>query len=128
MNQYVKIDSLSLETENVETASYSNEITLSPKMRNYSTVFKIRPLTSGIMIIKGIKIRIGNLIYLNQINKRGIGNLYSYIKRDNPNIFQKYYNQHDINIENVVIAESVPIIHIKLMNFFPENLFYNENI
>ena len=125
---YVKLDSLSLETENVEVANYSNEITLVPFMKNYECKFKIRPIQHGKMCIKGVKIRIGNLIYLNRIDSRGVGILYKFVKKDNPYIFEKFYEQHDINLEKVNIAESVPVIRIVNSNYINETLFYNENI
>lgn len=125
---YVKLDSLSLETENVEVANYSNEITLVPFMKNYECKFKIRPIEHGKMCIKGVKIRIGNLIYLNRIDSRGVGILYKFVKKDNPYIFEKFYEQHDINLESVNIAESVPVVIIENSNFINETLFYNENI
>ena len=47
-------------------------------MKNYECMFKVKPIENGVMSIKGIKIRIGNLIYLNEIDSRGIGTMYKH--------------------------------------------------
>lgn len=73
----------------------------------------MRPVESGKMVIKGLNIRIGNLIYFNEVDSRGIGTLYKYIKRNNKNIFNQFYEKYDINLKEVIIAESVPLIVIR---------------
>lgn len=47
----------------------------------------MRPVNYGLMKIKGIKIRIGNLIYFNEVDSRGIGTLYKCLKKENPYIY-----------------------------------------
>lgn len=80
------------------------------------------------MKVKGIKIRIGNLIYFNEVDSRGVGTLYKFIKKYNPLIFEKYFDSYDMNLHQVEVAENVPIMKIFQQNYFPETLFYNENI
>ena len=74
------MDSISLEGENVKTANYSNEIVIPPLIKNFECKFKLRPVENGILSMKGLQIRIGNLIYFNQIDSRGIGTLYKFLK------------------------------------------------
>lgn len=128
LSLYVKIDSISLETEGVDVSNYSKDLNLSPYAKNVECKFKARPLKSGKMTIKGVKMRIGNLIYVNSVDNRGIGSIYKYIKADNPYIYDQYYITNDINLESINISESVPVINIENLNYCPETLFYNENV
>ena len=65
---------------------------------------------------------------MNKIDSRGIGFMYKFKKKENPNIFQRYYDLYDINLDKVCIAESVPILKIIPLNYVPNNLYYNENL
>jgi hypothetical protein len=38
--------------------------------------------------VKGIRVRIGNLAYFNAVDSRGIGELYKFLKKDNPYIYE----------------------------------------
>lgn len=126
--RYISIDSISLETDNVDVANYSNQINLRPKVQNFEYKFKIRPVQAGVLKIKGIKIRIGNLIYINTVDQRGISNIYKYIKKDYPFIYEKHYVVNEVNLYQIPIAESVPNTSIIVRNYVPETIFYNENI
>ena len=123
-----RIDSLNLETKGIEVVNYSKDIILAPFSKNYECKFKIRPLTTGTMSIRGVNIRIGNLVYTNTIDTRGIGNIYKYIKADNPFIYEQHYTNSDLNLEKITVAESVPIINVQSRNYCPDILFYNENV
>lgn len=125
---YVIIDSITLETDGVDTANYSNQINLSPYTRNYEYKFKIRPVQSGILKIKGIKVRIGNLIYLNTVDQRGVSTIYKYVKSENPYIYEKFYSSNEVDLFKIPIAESVPCLNIAQRNYIPETIFYNENL
>ncbi len=80
------------------------------------------------MKIKGIKIRIGNLMYINTMDQRGVSNIYKYIKKENAYIYEKLYTVNEVDIYNIKIAESVPNVSIQLKNYVPETIFYNENL
>lgn len=123
-----KIDSISIESEGVDIASYSSEVLLPPYCRNIECKFKIRPVSAGILVIKGVKIRIGNLIYMNSVDSRGVSSIYHYIKKENPYIFEQHYISNDINLKAILVAESVPCIDIELKNYVPETIYYNENL
>lgn len=123
----VQIDSLSLECVGVDIASYSAELTLPPSTRNLQFRLKLRPVSSGVLEISGIRIRIGNLIYINSLDQRGVSDIYRYVKRDNPFVFEQHYVKSDVNIRQIPVAESVPILDIELRNYVSETLFYNEN-
>ena len=124
----VRIDSISLETDGVAVSNYSKEVILHPFQRNYNYRFKIRPVQTGVMAIKGVKIRIGNLIYINTVDSRGVGNIYKYVKKENPYIFEQYYLNNDINLDKIPVAESIPVIDMQSRNYCPETIFYNENV
>jgi hypothetical protein len=128
LNKFVTIDAISLETEEVDVANYSNQINLRPKILNYEYKFKIRPVQSGFLKIKGVKIRIGNLIYINTVDQRGLSNIYKYIKRDNPNFYERHFQNCEIDIYKIPVAESVPNLSLSVRNYVPETIFYNENI
>lgn len=125
---YVRIDSLTIEADGVDLGTYSNDIRLAPFAKNYECKVKIRPIHSGIMAIKGVKMRICNLTYFNSIDTRGVGVIYQHAKMENPYIFEQYYANNDIYLETIRIAESVPIIEVQSRSFNPEILFYNENL
>lgn len=128
LEKYISIDSISLETDNVDVANYSNQINLRPKVQNFEYKFKIRPVQAGLLKIKGVKIRIGNLIYLNTVDQRGISNIYKYTKRENPYFYERHYLSNEVNLFKIPIAESVPNTSIEVRNYVPETIFYNENL
>ena len=125
---YVKIDSLTLETEGVNVSTYSNDVTLAPNIKNSECYIKIRPVQSGTLTVKGVKMRTGNLIYFNSVDSKGVGKIYKHAKMSNPCIYEQYYSDNDLNLERIQIAESVPLIEIEALNYNPGILFYNEDI
>lgn len=54
LNEFVTIDSLSLEGENVKTANYSNEIVIPPLIKNFECKFKLWPVEHGMLSMKGL--------------------------------------------------------------------------
>lgn len=124
----IKIDSIGLESDGVGLASYSSEVHVAPLARNVECRIKVRPVEPGLMSIKGVKVRIGGLAYLNTVDRRGVGSIYKYAKRDNPYIYEKHYLSNDVNLDFVRIAENVPAIGIEPRNYVPETIFYNENV
>lgn len=126
LNSHIRIDSVFLETEGVEVASFSNESILAPFQNNFELKVKVKPIGFGLMKIKGIRIRIGNLLYVNRIDSHGIGLIYKYVKRDFPYAYEKYKKKKKLDLNELIITEHVPLLSLKVQNIIPQTVFFNE--
>jgi hypothetical protein len=128
LNAYVRVDSVFLETEHVDLASFSKEIYLEPLQSNYELKMKVKPINSGIMRIKGVRLRMGNLLYVNRTDSQGIGKIYKYVKRDFPYAYEKHLKSKKLNLDQIVVSENVPILDLEVQNIVHQTVFFNETL
>ena len=126
LNSHIRIDSVFLETEGVEVASFSNETTLDPFQSNFELKVKVKPIGCGRMKIKGVRVRIGNLLYVNRTDSNGIGLIYKYVKRDFPYAYEKHKKTRTLDLDEVIVTEHVPLLSLQVRNIVPQTVFFNE--
>ena len=128
LNAYVRVDSVFLETEHVALASFSKEIFLEPLQSNFELRMKVKPINSGMMRIKGVRLRMGNLLYVNRTDSQGIGLIYKYVKRDFPFAYEKHFKSKKLNLDRIVVSENVPILSLEVQNIVHQTVFFNETL
>lgn len=124
----VTVDRLAVQTSGPDAVTTSQSFVLPPNALNFPATVQLKPLSAGLLELRGVEVTLNKLSYSNTVDPNCISAIYKSLNAANPHLFTRFESPKTKDLGLIQVAESVPRIGVELINYVPELIHFNENV